>query len=355
MTRGISASPSTGRTVSATCDNAPEPARVARRSPSVHSVAVRIAIGGDHAGYPLKQHFIGVLNGWGHAVDDLGTDSTEPIDYPPYLRGGGARGRARRGRCRHRARRQRPGRADLGQQGARRPRRALQRPLHRAHGAPAQRRQRALDRRPDRRAGARRGDHQASSSTPRSRAAATSAVSTRSRRSRSRSRYDDSPGENRSRDRRDHRAGARAPEHDDPADRVGELHVAGRARGAGFGAHQQVLRGLSGQALLRRQPRGRRGREPRTRPCVRAVRRRARQRAAALGRERQSGRVHGAARAGRQGDGHAPRSGRPPHARFAGQLQRPHVRLRRVRRRRQRPRCSTTTRSATSRCASGRA
>jgi ribose 5-phosphate isomerase B len=45
---------------------------------------VRIAIGGDHAGYPLKQHLAGVLTQWGHAVDDLGTDSTEPVDYPPY-------------------------------------------------------------------------------------------------------------------------------------------------------------------------------------------------------------------------------------------------------------------------------
>jgi ribose 5-phosphate isomerase B len=45
---------------------------------------VRIAIGGDHAGYPLKQHLVGVLTQWGHAVDDLGTDSTEPVDYPPY-------------------------------------------------------------------------------------------------------------------------------------------------------------------------------------------------------------------------------------------------------------------------------
>lgn len=45
---------------------------------------MRIAIGGDHAGYPLKQHLIGVLSQWGHAVDDLGTDSSEPVDYPPY-------------------------------------------------------------------------------------------------------------------------------------------------------------------------------------------------------------------------------------------------------------------------------
>jgi ribose 5-phosphate isomerase B len=45
---------------------------------------VRIAIGGDHAGYPLKQHLVGVLTQWGHAVDDLGTDSAEPVDYPPF-------------------------------------------------------------------------------------------------------------------------------------------------------------------------------------------------------------------------------------------------------------------------------
>ncbi len=45
---------------------------------------VRIAIGSDHAGYPLKQHLIGVLKGWQHEVDDLGTHSEEPVDYPIY-------------------------------------------------------------------------------------------------------------------------------------------------------------------------------------------------------------------------------------------------------------------------------
>jgi ribose 5-phosphate isomerase B len=44
---------------------------------------VRIAIGGDHAGYPLKQHLAGVLTKWGHTVRDHGTGSTEPVDYPP--------------------------------------------------------------------------------------------------------------------------------------------------------------------------------------------------------------------------------------------------------------------------------
>ncbi|HEY5170541.1 MAG TPA: ribose 5-phosphate isomerase B [Acidimicrobiia bacterium] len=45
---------------------------------------MRIAIGGDHAGYPLKQHLIGVLKEWRHDVDDLGTHSEDPVDYPIY-------------------------------------------------------------------------------------------------------------------------------------------------------------------------------------------------------------------------------------------------------------------------------
>ncbi len=51
----------------------------------VHSSAVsRIAIGSDHAGFPLKQHVIGVLEAGGHEVIDLGTDSTDSVDYVPY-------------------------------------------------------------------------------------------------------------------------------------------------------------------------------------------------------------------------------------------------------------------------------
>jgi ribose 5-phosphate isomerase B len=61
---------------------------------------VRIAIGGDHAGYPLKQHLVQMLKEWGHDVDDLGTHSEDPVDYPFYcaavaravVRGGAERG-----------------------------------------------------------------------------------------------------------------------------------------------------------------------------------------------------------------------------------------------------------------------
>ena len=43
----------------------------------------RIAIGADHAGYELKKHLIAVLTRDGHIVNDLGTDSTASVDYPP--------------------------------------------------------------------------------------------------------------------------------------------------------------------------------------------------------------------------------------------------------------------------------
>jgi len=44
---------------------------------------LRIAIGSDHAGFRLKERLTQVLKGDGHEVDDLGTDSEEPVDYPP--------------------------------------------------------------------------------------------------------------------------------------------------------------------------------------------------------------------------------------------------------------------------------
>ena len=43
---------------------------------------MRIACGFDHAGFPLKETVLAALRGAGHEVLDLGTDSTEPVDYP---------------------------------------------------------------------------------------------------------------------------------------------------------------------------------------------------------------------------------------------------------------------------------
>ena len=44
---------------------------------------MRIAIGADHAGFALKQHVVRTLRALGHDVDDHGTHSEEPVDYPP--------------------------------------------------------------------------------------------------------------------------------------------------------------------------------------------------------------------------------------------------------------------------------
>ena len=46
---------------------------------------MRIASGADHAGYDLKQHLLGTIERLGHEVIDLGTHSTESVDYPPIM------------------------------------------------------------------------------------------------------------------------------------------------------------------------------------------------------------------------------------------------------------------------------
>lgn len=45
---------------------------------------MRIALGSDHAGFPLKEDLKVFLAAEGHEVIDVGTDSTEPVDYPAY-------------------------------------------------------------------------------------------------------------------------------------------------------------------------------------------------------------------------------------------------------------------------------
>lgn len=46
---------------------------------------MKIAIGSDHAGYPLKTEIVARLSQEGHTVIDLGTDNPDaPKDYPDY-------------------------------------------------------------------------------------------------------------------------------------------------------------------------------------------------------------------------------------------------------------------------------
>jgi len=61
---------------------------------------MRVAIGSDHAGFLLKEHLKQTLASLGHIVDDHGTDSEAPVDYPPICIGVArtvADGRADRG------------------------------------------------------------------------------------------------------------------------------------------------------------------------------------------------------------------------------------------------------------------
>ena len=45
---------------------------------------MKIAVACDHAGFPLKEAVKEVVHAEGHEVIDLGTNSTEAVDYPDY-------------------------------------------------------------------------------------------------------------------------------------------------------------------------------------------------------------------------------------------------------------------------------
>ncbi len=47
---------------------------------------MKLAIGGDHAGFSLKQQMIERLKEWGHDVTDLGAYNTDPSDYPDFAK-----------------------------------------------------------------------------------------------------------------------------------------------------------------------------------------------------------------------------------------------------------------------------
>jgi len=45
---------------------------------------MKVAIGGDHAGFSYKKEIIKYLEDKGHTLADYGTDSLESTDYPDY-------------------------------------------------------------------------------------------------------------------------------------------------------------------------------------------------------------------------------------------------------------------------------
>lgn len=44
--------------------------------------AMKLAVGSDHAGFPMKGPVIKSLQSMGYTVKDCGTDSTAPVDFP---------------------------------------------------------------------------------------------------------------------------------------------------------------------------------------------------------------------------------------------------------------------------------
>lgn len=61
---------------------------------------MKLAVGADHAGFPLKGPVVALLRSWGHTVNDCGTFSTDPVDFPDIAKkvcGEVLGGRAQRG------------------------------------------------------------------------------------------------------------------------------------------------------------------------------------------------------------------------------------------------------------------
>ncbi|MEO8190658.1 MAG: ribose 5-phosphate isomerase B [Acidobacteriota bacterium] len=47
---------------------------------------MKVAVGFDHAGFPLKADVLRIVREAGHDPIDFGTNSTEPVDYPDFAR-----------------------------------------------------------------------------------------------------------------------------------------------------------------------------------------------------------------------------------------------------------------------------
>jgi ribose 5-phosphate isomerase B len=61
---------------------------------------MKIALGSDHAGFDYKERIKTLLQSQGHEVRDFGTHSSDPVDYPAFIRSAAeavARGECERG------------------------------------------------------------------------------------------------------------------------------------------------------------------------------------------------------------------------------------------------------------------
>jgi ribose 5-phosphate isomerase B len=55
-------------------------------APAEPKAPMRLVIGADHAGFPMKGPVLQLLRSWGHPVKDCGTFSTDPVDFPDIAR-----------------------------------------------------------------------------------------------------------------------------------------------------------------------------------------------------------------------------------------------------------------------------
>ena len=82
---------------------------------------MQLALAADHAGLDLKEELAAFLAALGHSVENLGTHSTDPVDYPDSARAVGEALTATARRTRHRGVRQRRRCLDCGEQDSRDP------------------------------------------------------------------------------------------------------------------------------------------------------------------------------------------------------------------------------------------
>ena len=61
---------------------------------------MKIVVGSDHAGFPMKAEVVSFIRGLGHEVEDVGSFDADPVDFPDIARqvaGAITSGRAQRG------------------------------------------------------------------------------------------------------------------------------------------------------------------------------------------------------------------------------------------------------------------
>ncbi len=61
-------------------------AQVATQAQAAAPAKMKLAVGADHAGFPLKGPVVQLLRSWGHEVNDCGTHSADPVDFPDIAR-----------------------------------------------------------------------------------------------------------------------------------------------------------------------------------------------------------------------------------------------------------------------------